>query len=48
MKHTKKVIIAVGAILFLLAIVFLAGRFGWKLLGFRACQGAGIEAVYFS
>ena len=48
MKHTKKVIIAVGAILFLLAAVFLAGRFGWKLLGFRACQGAGIEAVEVS
>ena len=29
----------------LLAAVFLAGRYGWKLLGFRACQGAGIEAV---
>ena len=45
MKHTKKVIIAVGAILFLLAIVFLAGRFGWKLLGFRACEDAGVESV---
>lgn len=48
MKHIKKVIIAVGAILFLLAAVFLVGRFGWKLLGFRACQGAGIEAVEIS
>ena len=45
MKHTKKVIIAIGAILFLLAAVFLAGRFGWKLLGFRACQGAGITSL---
>ena len=48
MRHIKKVVIAAGAILFLLAAVFLAGRFGWKLLGFRACQSAGIEAVEIS
>ncbi|MGN0252635.1 MAG: hypothetical protein ACI4EH_14935 [Oliverpabstia sp.] len=29
----------------LLMAIFLAGRFGWKLGGFRACQGAGITSV---
>ena len=28
-----------------LAAVFFAGRYGWKLGGFRACQGAGIDSV---
>lgn len=29
----------------ILAGVFLAGRYGWKLLGFSACQSAGITRV---
>lgn len=29
----------------ILVSVFLIGRFGWKLGGFRACEGAGIEKV---
>ena len=32
----------------LLAAVFLAGRWGWKLFGFRACQGAGVSTVEVS
>ncbi|MGM9662150.1 MAG: hypothetical protein ACI3WR_03555 [Oscillospiraceae bacterium] len=28
-----------------LLAVFLLGRYGWRLGGFRACEGAGIEAV---
>lgn len=28
--------------------VFLMGRYGWKLGGFRACQGAGITSVEVS
>lgn len=31
-----------------LLLVFLTGRYGWKLLGFRACQGAGISSVEVS
>lgn len=31
-----------------LTAVFLTGRYGWKLAGFRACQGAGIESVEVS
>lgn len=23
----------------------MTGRYGWKLLGFRACEGAGIERI---
>lgn len=37
------VILLIAAIL--LAAVFLAGRYGWKVFGFRACQGTGIESV---
>ena len=32
----------------LLIAVFAAGRYGWKLLGFQICQGAGIESVEVS
>jgi len=28
-----------------LMLVFLAGRYGWKLFGFRACESARIETV---
>lgn len=33
-----------GAVL--LIAVFLAGRYGWELGGFRACQSAGIEEIF--
>ena len=28
-----------------LVLIFLIGRYGWKLGGFQACEGAGIESV---
>ena len=28
-----------------LVLIFLIGRYGWKLGGFRACESAGIESV---
>ena len=31
-----------------LIAIFLAGRYGWKLGGFGACQGAGITSVEVS
>lgn len=34
-----------GAVLVGLLALFLFGRYGWRLWGFRACEGAGIEAV---
>ena len=41
-----------GIVLLVLAAVltglFLARRYGWKLGGFRACQGAGITSVEVS
>ena len=45
MKAWKKIVTVLLAIAVILAAVFLAGRYGWKLGGFRACQGAGITAV---
>ncbi len=41
----KTIGIGVGVVVAVLAAIFCMGRFGWKLLGFRACQGAGIEQV---
>ena len=45
MKIFRKIIAGLVATVILLAAAFLAGRYGWKILGFRACQGAGIESV---
>ena len=45
MKIFKKMIVGLLGLFLLLTVVFLAGRYGWKVLGFRACQGAGIESV---
>ena len=40
LKAWKSIVIALAVVAAILAAVFLAGRYGWKLLGFRACQGA--------
>ena len=45
MKNHKKTIMILLTVIVLLIAVFAAGRYGWKLMGFRACQGAGIESV---
>ena len=45
MKALKKVLTVLLAIVMVLAAVFFAGRYGWKLGGFRACQGAGISSL---
>ena len=45
MKALKKTLIALAAAVAVLAAVFLAGRFGWRLAGFRACHAAGITSV---
>ena len=46
-KKSTPVKIAVGlaAALLVLLLVFLLGRYGWRLGGFRACESAGINAV---
>ena len=48
MKSLKKVFIVLLTIVVVLTAIFLAGRYGWKLGGFRACQGAGITSVEVS
>jgi len=47
MKHAKmkNTIIAIFCILALLVAEFLTGRYGWKLVGFNACDTAGIEQI---
>lgn len=48
MKNCKKTIMILLTVAVLLIAVFVAGRYGWKLMGFRACRGAGIESVEVS
>lgn len=48
MKNSKKTVTTLLTVAVLLMVVFAAGRYGWKLLGFCACQGAGIESVEVS
>ena len=45
MKIFKKMIAGLLGLFLLLAVIFLTGRYGWKVMGFRTCQGAGIESV---
>lgn len=45
MKALKKALVVLAVLAAVLAAVFLAGRYGWKVRGFRACQEAGITAV---
>ena len=48
MNALKKGLTVLLAITVILTAIFLAGRYGWKLGGFRACQGAGITSVEVS
>lgn len=41
-----KVLIGLLCVAALLIAVFLGGRYGWKLLGFSACETAGIEQIH--
>ena len=45
LKKTRTVLLVIAVIL---TVVFLAGRYGWKLGGFDACQGAGITSIEVS
>ena len=45
MKLLKRIISLLLILLLILASIFALGRYGWKLLGFRVCEGAGIESV---
>ena len=48
MKTLKKTLTVLLIIAVILLVIFLAGRYGWKLGGFRACQSAGITSVEVS
>ena len=48
MKALKKVLTRLLVIVAVLTAIFLTGRYGWKLGGFRVCQSAGITAVEVS
>lgn len=45
MKLIRRIVIIITVIAVLLLCVFLVGRYGWKMFGFRFCDGAGIETV---
>ena len=45
MQYLKRGLIVLLSIAVILTAVFLAGRYGWRLGGIRACQGAGISTV---
>ena len=45
MKLLKKILIILLCIAAMLVVVFMVGRYGWKLGGFNACETAGIEQV---
>ena len=44
-ENTEKILALLLVIAAVLLMIFLAGRYGWKLGGFHACQGAGITSV---
>ena len=48
MQYLKRGLIVLLSIAVILTAVFLAGRYGWRLGGFCACQGAGISTVEVS
>ena len=48
MKALKRILVVLLVIAVILTVIFLAGRYGWKLGGFRACQGAGVSSVEVS
>lgn len=45
LKNGLKILLCAAVLVF---IVFLIGRYGWKLFGFAACESAGIENVEVS
>lgn len=45
MKVVRKVWLGLLVLAVSVIVIFAAGRCGWKLFGFRACQGAAIESV---
>ena len=48
MKSSRRMLTVRLTIAVVLIAIFLTGRYGWKLGGFGACQGAGITSVEVS
>ena len=48
MKTLKKILLGLIVFAAFMLAIFLTGRYGWKLGGFQACQGAGITSVEVS
>ncbi len=48
MKVVKRTLTVLAVLAVVLLAIFLVGRYGWKLGGFRACHGAGITSVEVS
>lgn len=48
MKVVKRTLTVLAVLAVVLLAIFLVGRYGWKLGGFRACHGAGINSVEVS
>lgn len=45
MKLVKRILTVLLVTVLLLLGIFCMGRYGWKILGFRACQGAWTETI---
>lgn len=45
MKYVKRIVVTLCIAVAVLAAVFLAGRYGWRLAGFSACRSAMIHEV---
>lgn len=45
MKAMKRILTTLLILLGVLVSVFFAGRYGWRIGGFSACQSAGIRSV---
>lgn len=48
LKIVKRLGLLIVCMALALAVIFAAGRYGWKLFGFQACESAGIEEVTVS
>lgn len=48
MKILKTALKTLAAFLLAIVLIWTVGRYGWKLLGFRACSGSGISYVAVS
>lgn len=41
----RKIVAVLASFCAILLVVFLIGRYGWTVMGFRLCQGAGVDGI---